>query len=79
MYTNNSQGHGIVSLMFLQDFLLKFEYCRNHTSYENFKLKLCMCASSHVLCTCTKFQLEVLDINVNSGIVYFREVILESL
>ena len=29
--------------------------------------------------TCTKFQLEILIINVISGIVYFRKIILESL
>ena len=28
--------------------------------------------------TCTKFQLEILIINVISGIVYFNEIILES-
>ena len=28
-------------LQALQDILLKFVYCRNHTSYENFKMKLC--------------------------------------
>ena len=43
-------------------------YCRNHTSYANFKLKLC-----------TKFQLEILTENEVSGIVYFSEIILESL
>ena len=30
----------------LQDILLKFVYCRNRSSYENFKLKLCTCAQS---------------------------------
>ena len=47
--------------------------CRNRTSYENFKLKLCTCAQG----TRTKFQLEILTINVISGIVYFCEMILE--
>ena len=37
-----------------------------------------MCAQSHALGTGTKFQLEILSINVISGIVYFRKVILES-
>ena len=40
-----------------------------------------MCAQSHALGTCTKFQLEIITINVTSGrsgIVYFREIILES-
>ena len=63
---------GVVSLTFLralQDILLKFVYCRNRTSYENFKLKLCMCAQSHALGTHTKFQLEILTVNVISGIV----------
>ena len=59
----------------LQDILLKFVYCRNRSSYENFKLKLCMCAA---LGTRTKFQFEILTINVISSIVYFREIILES-
>ena len=62
-FTNVSQA--------LQNTLLKFVYCRYHTSYENFKLKLCTCAQSHALGTCTKIQLEILTINVISGIVYF--------
>ena len=62
----------------LQDILSKFVYCRNHTSYENFKLKLCTCAQSPALGTRTKFQLEILTINVISGMVYFHKIILES-
>ena len=54
-------------------------YCRNRTSYENFKLKLCTRAQSPALGTRTKFQLEILTINVISGMVYFREIFLESL
>ena len=38
----------------------------------------CARAQSHALGTRTKFQLEILIINVNSGIVYFREIIMES-
>ena len=38
-----------------------------------------MCAQSHALGTRTKFQLEILTINVISGIVYFREIMLKSL
>ena len=37
-----------------------------------------MCAQSHGLDTRTKFQFEILAINMISGIVYFREIILES-
>ena len=33
-----------------------------------------MCAQSHDLGMHTKFQLEILTINVISGIVYFREL-----
>ena len=62
----------------LQDILSKFVYRRNRTSHENFKLKLCMCAQSHALGAHTNFQLEILTINVISGIVYFRKIILES-
>ena len=69
-FTNVSQA--------LQNILSKSMYCRNCTSYGNFKLKLCTCAQSHALGTCTKFQLEILLINVISVIVYFREIILES-
>ena len=69
-FTNVSRG--------LQDILLKFVYCRNHSSHENFMLKLCTCAQSHALGTRTKFQLEIHTINVISSIVYFREIILES-
>ena len=53
-------------------------YCRNRTSYVNFKLKPCTCAQSHTLGTCTKFQLEILTINLFPDIVYFHEIILES-
>ena len=56
-----------------RDILLKFVYCRKRSSYENSKLKLCTCAQTR-----TKFQLEILTINVISSIVYFREIILES-
>ena len=38
-----------------------------------------MCAQSHALGTHTKFQLEILTTNVISVIVYFCEIILESL
>ena len=38
-----------------------------------------MCAQSYALGTRTKFQLEILTINVISGIVYFREIMLKSL
>ena len=62
----------------LQNILSKFMYCRNRTSYENFKLKLCTCTQSHALGTFTQFQLEILAINVIFCIVYFREIILES-
>ena len=37
-----------------------------------------MCAQNHALGTRTKFQLEILTVNVTSHIVYFREIILES-
>ena len=33
----------------------------------------------YALGTRTKFRLQILTMNVNSGIVYFREIILESL
>ena len=62
----------------LEDILSKFVYYRNLTSGEKFKLKLCTWAQSIALGTRTKFQLKILTINVISGIVYFREIILES-
>ena len=37
-----------------------------------------MCAQSHALSTHTKFQLEIISIDNIFGIVYFREIILES-
>ena len=52
--------------------------CRNRTSYENFQLKLCSCAQSHALGTRTKFQFEIMTLNVITCIVYFLEIILES-
>ena len=60
----------------LQDIISKFLCCRNRPFYENSKLKLCMCAQSMGIRT--KFQLEIFTVNVISGIVYFREIILES-
>ena len=62
----------------LQNIISKFPYSRHRTSYENFKLKLCTCAQSHALGTRRKLQLEVLTINEISGIIYFREIILEN-
>ena len=37
-----------------------------------------MCADRHAMGTRTKFQLEIITIDVISGIVYFHEIILES-
>ena len=62
----------------LQNILSKFVYRRNRTSYENFKLKLCISAQSHALGTHTKFRVEILTLNVISSIVDFCEIILES-
>ena len=62
----------------LQNILSKFVYCRNRTSCENFKLKLCTCAQSYALGTHTKFKREILTINVFSGIVFIRLIILEN-
>ena len=62
-----------------QNILSKFVYCKNHTSFENFKLKLCKCAQNHALGTRKKFQLEIPTVNVISGIIYFHKIILESL
>ena len=62
----------------LQNFFSKFVCCRNRTSYEHFKLRLCSCAKSHALGTRTKIHLEILTINVITDIVYFRDIILES-
>ena len=56
----------------------KFVYSKNQTSYENFKLGLCPFAQSHALGTRTKFQLEILTIDVIFVIAYFSEIILES-
>ena len=61
----------------LQYILSKFSFCRYHTFHENFTLKR-TCAQNHALGTGTKFQHEILSINVICGIVYFREIIFES-
>ena len=45
---------------------------------KNFKLKLSTCAQSIAFGTRTNFQIEMLIINVISGVVYFRENILGS-
>ena len=57
------------------------EMCVLQKSYFlwEFKLKLCMCAQRGSLGTRTKFQLEIYTINVISGIIYFREFILQIL
>ena len=41
-------------------------------------VKLLQSCAKYSLGTRTKFQLEILTVNVISGIVYFREIILES-
>ena len=63
-YTNVSEA--------LQDIRLKFVYCRNQISDENFKLQLCTVAQGHALGTHTKFQFEILTIKEIPGIVYFH-------
>ena len=79
-WVNNREAGGCFTNVSraLKNNLSKFVYCRNRTSYENFILKLCTCAQSHALGTCTKFQLEILTIDVISSIVYFREILLKS-
>ena len=42
------------------------------------RISSCVCAQSMALGPRTKFQLEILTINVISSIVYFRKIILES-
>ena len=71
VFTNVSQA--------LQNILSKFVYCRNRTSYKNFKRKIRVCAQSHALGTHAKFQLGILTINVVSGIVYFSRVYFKEL
>ena len=48
----------------------KFVFYKNHT-YENCKLKMCVCSKSHVLGTRTKFQFKIPIMNVISVVVYF--------
>ena len=69
-FTNDSRA--------LLNILSKFLHYIYRTSDENFKPKLCTCAQSHALGTRIKFRLEILTINVISGTVYFRDIILES-
>ena len=47
----------------------------NIFSYQNYKLRLCTCAKN----TRTKCQIEILTIEVISGIVYFCEIVSRSL
>ena len=37
-------------------------------------MTVCMCAQSRALGTHTKFQLDILNINMTSGFVYFHEI-----
>ena len=72
---------GVVSLRFRElSKIFSRHLCitESHTFDENFKLKLCTWAQSYALGTRTKFQHKILTINVISGIVYFRDIILES-
>ena len=62
----------------LQNNLAKICNTRNDIYGENFKLKLCTCAQSMALGTCTKFQLEILIRSTISAIYKFRENILEN-
>ena len=50
-------------------------YHGNHTSF--FKLKFCLCVQSMALGTRTNFQLEICNINVIYGTVYFHKIILK--
>ena len=68
------QGCFTNALQALQDILSKFVYCRNHT----FQAEICMFAQSLALGTHTNFQLEILTVNEDSGIVYFHKIILEN-
>ena len=78
------QDLGVVSLTFCE---LSKIFSRNLCIAEfivllrisNWNFVHWMCAHSHALGTCTKFQLTILTINVICGIVYFCEIILESL
>ena len=60
--------------------ILRVEICVLQKSYFlwEYQAEICTCAQSHALGTRTKSQLEILIINVISGIVCFRQVILES-
>ena len=64
-------------LWLLQNNLVKIHNARNHIYVGNFKLKLCTCAQSHALDTCTKFQHEILIRILISAIHKFRVNILE--
>ena len=62
----------------IQNSLAKIYNARNHIYSENFELKLCTCAQSMALGTCTKFQLETPKTSTISVTRKFRENILES-
>ena len=65
-------------LRLVQNNLAKIYNARNNFFDENFELKLCACAQSTALGTCTKFQLEILIRSTISAIHKFRGNILES-
>ena len=62
----------------LQNILAKNINARNHISGESFKLKLRTCVQSIIVGTCTKFQFEILTINVISAIHEFWKNTLRS-
>ena len=61
-----------------QNNLAKIHNAGNHIHGENFKRKLCTCAQSLALGTCTKFQLEILTRSTNFARHKLRENIKES-
>ena len=67
-FTNVLQAH--------QNILSK---CVSWKSYFFFKLKFCSCVQSMALGTRTNFQLEICNINVIYGTVYFHKIILKGL
>ena len=73
-----SRGCFTTFLRVLQNNIVKIHNARNHTSCDNFKLKLCTCAQRMALGTRTKFQLKILTRSKMSSIRTFQENISES-
>ena len=78
IFSRTGVGGGGGSLTFASSPRYSLEMCALQESYFLSEIQTENCVPSRTLGIRTKFQLEILTINVISSIIYFREIILES-